>query len=85
MRRQRMVRSSRMSKVVNLNRFRKQKARTEADVLAAANRVKFGRTKEQKARDATLERDAQLKLDQLRREPERAPERAPGEDLPESS
>lgn len=81
MRRQRMVRSSRMSKVVNLNRFRKQKARTEADVLAAANRVKFGRTKEQKAREATLERDAQLKLDQLRREPERAPD----EDLPRSS
>lgn len=81
MRRQRMVRSSRMSKVVNLNRFRKQKARTEADVLAAANRVKFGRTKEQKAREATLERDAQLKLDQLRREPERAPD----EDLPGSS
>lgn len=66
-----------MGKVVNLNRFRKQKARDDAEALAAANRVKFGRTQTEKERDAALEREAQRRLDQLRREP--------GEDAPGSS
>jgi hypothetical protein len=34
-----------VSKVVNLNKFRKQKARAEADKQAAENRVRFGRSK----------------------------------------
>lgn len=62
-----------MVKVVNLNRFRKQKAREDAAALASANRVKFGRTKAEKERDANLEREAQRKLDQLRREPDGSP------------
>ena len=37
---------------VNLNRFRKAKKRAEKQATAAQNRVKFGRTKSEKARDA---------------------------------
>lgn len=58
-----------MGTVVNLNRYRKQKARKDAEALAAANRAKFGRSKGEKARDAALSEDAQRKLDALRREP----------------
>lgn len=58
-----------MGTVVNLNRYRKQKARKDAEALAAANRAKFGRSKDEKARDAALSEDAQRKLDALRREP----------------
>lgn len=61
-----------MSKVVNLNRFRKQKARAEADKQAAENRVRFGRSKAEKAREAAVAEEAGRKLDQLRRDP--APE-----------
>lgn len=58
-----------MGTVVNLNRYRKQKARKDAEALAAANRAKFGRSKDEKARDAALSEDAQRKLDAMRREP----------------
>ena len=61
-----------MSKVVNLNRLRKQKARAEADKQAAENRVRFGRSKAEKAREAAVAEEARRKLDQLRRDP--APE-----------
>lgn len=37
-----------MSKPVNLNRFRKEKARAEKRALADENTVKHGRTKAQK-------------------------------------
>lgn len=40
-----------MGDVVNLNRFRKTRARTEREKEAEANRIRFGRTKEEKARD----------------------------------
>ncbi|KUP91351.1 DUF4169 family protein [Tritonibacter horizontis] len=42
-----------MSDVVNLNRFRKQKARTEQKARANENAVKFGRSKAVKALDQT--------------------------------
>jgi len=38
--------------VVNLNRFRKAKRRADKQATAAANRVKFGRTKAEMAEDA---------------------------------
>lgn len=57
-------------KIVNLNKVRKLKARQAAAEKAAENRVKFGRTKEEKQRDAVLAAEAQRKLDQLRREAE---------------
>jgi hypothetical protein len=57
-----------MSKVVNLNKARKLKAREAAGKLAAENRVRFGRTKAEKQRDAAATDEAQRRLDQLRRE-----------------
>lgn len=58
-----------MAKVVNLNRFRKQKARDDAAQQAAENRVKFGRTKAEKQRDTAATLEAQHRLDLLRRQP----------------
>ncbi len=48
-----------MSKVVNLNKARKARARDAARKTADANAVKFGRTKAEKTRDrAKAEQDA---------------------------
>ncbi|MGQ0701188.1 MAG: DUF4169 family protein [Panacagrimonas sp.] len=58
-----------MSKVVNLNKVRKQKAREAAAVQAAENRVRFGRTKAQKESDAAATLELQRRLDGVRREP----------------
>lgn len=58
-----------MGKVINLNKVRKQKARDAAEVQAAANRVRFGRTKAEKARDEAAVDESQHKLDLLKREP----------------
>ncbi|ETX26778.1 DUF4169 family protein [Roseivivax isoporae] len=41
-----------MSKVVNLNRARKDRARADRRAQADGNAAKFGRTKAQKAREA---------------------------------
>ena len=40
-----------MAEIINLKRVRKDRARAERDSEAAANRRRFGRTKEQKAAD----------------------------------
>lgn len=40
-----------MGDVINFNKARKAKARTDAKASAEANRAKFGRTKSEKARD----------------------------------
>ncbi|MFT4148986.1 MAG: DUF4169 family protein [Paracoccaceae bacterium] len=52
-----------MAQVVNLNRFRKDKARSEARAEADANAVKHGRTKAQKAREAADAARAKAELD----------------------
>ena len=57
-----------MAEIINFNKARKKKAREAAVARADVNRVKFGRTKEQKALDAAQAKEAQHKLDQLRRE-----------------
>lgn len=57
-----------MSKVVNLNKVRKLKARKDAEQQAAENRVKFGRTKAQKQLDAAEAVAAKAKMDRLKRE-----------------
>jgi hypothetical protein len=57
-----------MADVVNLNRFRKRKARETAEREAEENRVRFGRTKAQKQRDAAETEAAQKRLEQLRRD-----------------
>ena len=41
-----------MADVVNLNQFRKAKARADKTKSAHDNRIKFGRTKAQKNKDA---------------------------------
>ena len=57
-----------MSNVVNLNKARKRRVRTAAGEQAAANRLKFGRTKAQKQRDVAEADEARRKLDRLRLE-----------------
>ncbi|MES0874041.1 DUF4169 family protein [Sinimarinibacterium thermocellulolyticum] len=58
-----------MADIVNLKRFRKRKAREAAARQAEENRVRFGRTKAQKQRDAAEAEEAQRRLDRLRRDP----------------
>ncbi|NIZ13867.1 DUF4169 family protein [Phaeobacter sp. HF9A] len=50
-----------MGKPVNLNRFRKEKARADKKARADENAVKFGRTKAQK--EVTQLREAQKRRD----------------------
>jgi hypothetical protein len=57
-----------MSKVVNLNKVRKLKARETAEKQAVENRVKFGRTKAQKQLDEAEAAIAKARLDALKRE-----------------
>ncbi len=60
-----------MTRVTNLNRFRKEKARAEKRARAEANAARFGRSKAQKELDkARAERSARL-LDAHRREDRR--------------
>jgi hypothetical protein len=40
-----------MGDVVNLNRFRKAKEKAEREAQAAANRTRYGRTTDQRARE----------------------------------
>ena len=60
-----------MADPVNLNRFRKEKARAERRVEADANAVKHGRTKAQKAREAADAARAKAELDGKRRDTDR--------------
>jgi hypothetical protein len=57
-----------MSKPVNLNRVRKDKARAEKRARADANAAKFGRTKAQKDLEKYIEIKALKNIDQHRRE-----------------
>ena len=59
-----------MSKPVNLNRFRKDRARAENRARADANAAKFGRTKAEKAAETQDRERAARTLDQHRREEE---------------
>ncbi len=52
-----------MAEIVNLRQTRKSKVRTEKQTRAEENRVKFGRTKQQKARDLNEIKRAQRELD----------------------
>jgi hypothetical protein len=55
-----------MSQPVNLNRFRKAKARADAKTQAAENRAKFGQTKARKNLEATLRDKAASAVDQAK-------------------
>jgi hypothetical protein len=52
-----------MTEVINLNRKRKAKARTEKEKKASENRIKFGRTKEEKDREKLQARHAERHLE----------------------
>jgi hypothetical protein len=53
---------------INLNRARKAKARAAATTRAEVNRVKFGRTKAEKAADAAEAARLARAIDQAKRE-----------------
>jgi hypothetical protein len=55
-----------MGEVVNLNRFRKRAQRTESAKKADANRLQFGRTKSERAREEQRTERANELLDQHR-------------------
>ncbi|MDB5988042.1 MAG: hypothetical protein JWR16_3095 [Nevskia sp.] len=60
-----------MADIINLNKARKRKARIEAETQAAENCVRFGRSKQQRVREQATIDEAQRRLDQLKREPEK--------------
>ena len=58
-----------MSNVVNLNKFRKQKAKESRQKRADTNRRLHGRTKAERARDALQKKQLESQVDQARLEP----------------
>jgi len=57
-----------MSQPVNLNRFRKQKARADKKARADENAVRFGRTRAEKELDTSRTDKARRDLDGHKRE-----------------
>ncbi|KEO51946.1 DUF4169 family protein [Thioclava pacifica] len=57
-----------MSKVTNLNQFRKQQARDKKRAQGDVNAAKFGRSKAQKSLETAREEKAQRDLDGHQRE-----------------
>jgi hypothetical protein len=55
-----------MGNVVNLNKFRKRKAKAEAQNRAATNRRLHGRTKAERAREELQKRQLETKVDGAR-------------------
>ncbi len=60
-----------MADIVNLRRARKDKARRERESQAAANRLRFGRSKAQRAAADDAEARADRALDGKQLQPER--------------
>lgn len=52
-----------MADIINLNKARKARARTVAEKLAAENRIRFGRSKDEKQRERNQTAEAAKKLD----------------------
>ena len=57
-----------MADILSLSKARKAKARVEKEATAAQNRVKFGRTKADKQREAAEQALTQKRLDEAKRE-----------------
>ena len=57
-----------MTEPINLNKFRKDRARAEAKVLAAENRVRFGRSKAEKTVSKLEVERARRALDDKKRD-----------------
>jgi hypothetical protein len=58
-----------MADILSLSKARKARARTAKETTAAENRVRFGRTKAQKGKDAAEQSRAAKKADAHKREP----------------
>lgn len=58
-----------MTEPINLNRFRKARAKSQAKATAAENRVRFGRTKADQSRVEAERKKATRDLDGSKREP----------------
>ena len=58
-----------MADIFSLSKGRKDKARAQKDTTAAENRVKFGRTKAEKAADKSRKTLAEKGIDGHKREP----------------
>lgn len=56
------------AEIINLNRFRKEKARLEKAAVSEENRVRFGRTRAEKALDRIAAEKARRHLDDHQRE-----------------
>ena len=57
-----------MAEILSLSKARKARARADKEQLAAENRVRFGRSKAEKEREAALRSLAKKRLDETRRE-----------------
>lgn len=57
-----------MADIVSLSKARKAKARADKDATAAANRLSFGRTKAEKAKDQAEKAMADKRIDAHKRE-----------------
>ncbi len=57
-----------MAEIINLNKVRKARARTEQAKLAAENRAKHGRTKGQKSKEEAEHEKMRDTLDQAKRD-----------------
>jgi hypothetical protein len=68
-----------MAEIVNLKDFRKNRARAEAEAKAAENRVRFGRTRDERNRKAFEDQRAKRDLEGNRIE-RAGPEKATGKD-----
>lgn len=55
--------------IINLRLTKKRKARAQKEARAAENRLKFGRTKQEKARDLLEDSRAKTILDQKKLDP----------------
>jgi len=58
-----------MSNVVNLNKFKKRKAKVERKKVAETNRRLHGRTKAERAQDALRKKQLETSVDGARLEP----------------
>ena len=58
-----------MADIVNLNRSRKAKARSDKEAQAAQNRIAFGRTKAEKQQAAAEKARADKQIDDHKRTP----------------
>jgi hypothetical protein len=57
-----------MAKVINLNKYRKRKAKTEREAQAETNRRLHGRTKAERARDDLAKKQLSSRVDGSRLE-----------------